>query len=121
MRAPIVGFSVLLLAALPMSGCSGGGAACDPSSPSLTIVSPVDGASLMTVDTELVVEVCGLERDDQVVVHLLEPVETEYAGFTFFEETTLRTTVPLLPGTMRFEARSGTLRSPIVSVTSDPP
>lgn len=119
MRASILG--LLALAAPLFLGCSSDGAACDPSSASLTILAPMDGASLATAEAELIVEVCGLERDDQVIVYLLEPVETEYAVFTFFEETILQQTVPLLPGTMRFEARSGTLRSPIVSVMSDPP
>jgi len=97
-------------------------------SPSLEILDPVDGQTITPsddadpstseVDYTVTVLACGFGEEEQVELHLLEPVESRY-GVAFAEERTIDFDVPLLPGDGRFEARSvdGMVRSEQVAFT----
>lgn len=122
---PLRALLLVALCALP-AACGGGtpSGGCAAGVRSLAILEPSEGQMLTTARTTLLVQTCGFDRDEQVVVRLLQPFETDYAFATVPElGAVLSADVPLLPGTMEFvaQSRDGAVRSASVTVTSMPP
>jgi hypothetical protein len=124
-RIAVVVASVSLLAA-----CGGDDGGDGPSGPSLRIVAPEDGAmvgrgddadaAMPGIQYDLRVRATGLERDEQIVVYLLEPVESAYAYLMFVEDgVELTARVPFIPGMNSLQARNmdGDVQSEVVSFT----
>jgi hypothetical protein len=89
---------------------------CAEGERTLLLLEPADGAMFTMADDidpamggvqiQVTVASCGFDFDEQIGVYLLDPVETAYAFVSAGTTGTSSTIVPLLPGTLRMEARS---------------
>lgn len=97
-----------------LAGCGAGadGDPCGASGAALEIVDPREGQTVTSADDvepgggieyDVRVATCGLTVDDQVVLRVLEPVDSDY-GFATGELPELTFRAPLLPGRMVFVA-----------------
>ena len=107
------------------SGCGGGPSTAEcTGARTLTIVDPAEGQTLDSTRYTFVIRTCGFTRDEQVVLRILDPVPADYAFATLTsDDETVSLDVPVLPGSLRFEAasRDGSVRSRAVSVSGAPP
>jgi len=112
-------FSLILLFAALLSSCGGddgAGGTCAEGERTLELLEPADGAMFTMADdldpamgglqVQVSVASCGFEFDEQIGIYLLDPVETAYAFVSAGSTGTASTIVPLVPGTLRMQARS---------------
>jgi len=87
---------------------------CAEGAQSIWITAPVEGQVLTAdddaapggvVDYDVVVEHCGFTADDEIGIHLIEPVASPY-GFRWVTDDMLVYRVPFIPGEQRMQART---------------
>ena len=87
---------------------------CAEGEQSIWITSPVMGQVLTAdddavpggvVDYDVVVEHCGFTADDEIGIHLIEPVASPY-GFRWVTDDMLVYRVPFIPGEQLMQART---------------
>lgn len=115
----------LVVALACLMGCGGGPSTAEcTGARALTILDPAEGQTLDSTRYTFVIRTCGFTRDEQVVLRILDPVPADYAFATLAsDDETVSLDVPVLPGSLRFEAasRDGSVRSSAVSVSGAPP
>ncbi len=117
----------LVVFAVSCSSDDGGVGMCMEGERTLAILEPADGAMLTMEDdidpamggvqVQVTVASCGFEPEEEIGVYLLDPVETPYAYLTAGTGTS-SDIIPLVPGTLRMEARSmdESVRSPTITI-----
>ena len=107
---------LLLVLAAACGGDDGAAGACGDAV-SLEIVSPMDGETITASEVEIAVHACNVfSTGSQIEVYETESLSTRYAVLDVAsDDDVARTTVPLVPGSLTFEARTVD-----ASVVSDP-
>jgi hypothetical protein len=87
---------------------------CAEGTQSIWITAPIEGQVLTAdddvepggvVDYDVVVEHCGFTADDEIGIHLIEPVASPY-GFRWVTDDMLVYRVPFILGEQRMQART---------------
>ncbi len=79
----------------------------------------MNGDAIEGVAVDVTILACGFERDEEVILYLLDPVETAYSFLRVEDSDELTVTVATLPGEMRLQAgarEEDAIRSQVVAL-----